>query len=63
MNYLIDTQIILWILSDNPKLSDNIREIINYLKNVTYFSLISLIEIAIKLKLNQIRLHVDLPGL
>ena len=54
MKYLIDTQIIIWILEDNPKLKLNIREILAEKSNTIWFSQFSLLEISIKLKLGKL---------
>lgn len=48
MKALIDTHIILWALSDNPKLSDKAKKILLEEKNKIYCSLISLFEIELK---------------
>lgn len=48
MNILLDTHVIIWALSDDPRLNSSARELILNPKNVVYYSTISLWEIAIK---------------
>ena len=52
MNYLIDTQIVIWALISPNKLSTSVREILQ--NNAIYVSQISLFEIAIKQKINKL---------
>ena len=54
MKYLIDTQILIWILEDNPKLTSKIRKILTEKSNTFWFSQFSLLEISIKLKLGKL---------
>ena len=54
MKYLIDTQIIIWILEDNRKLTSKIREIMRDKNNSFWLSKISLLEVGIKLKLGKL---------
>ena len=48
MNYIIDTQILLWFILGNDKLKPPIFEILINRRNNIYVSQISLFEIAIK---------------
>ncbi len=48
MNNLLDTHILLWHLTDNPKLSKEKSEIIENKENQIFFSIASLWEIGIK---------------
>ena len=48
MKYLLDTHVLLWALSNSPKLTLEIRDIISNDNNEIYVSVISLWEIAIK---------------
>lgn len=50
--YLIDTHILLWWLTDDSRLSKNVREILSNPKNVVFVSTVSAWEISIKLNLN-----------
>ena len=52
MNYLIDTHVLLWWLTDNPRLNSQCREILRY-KSV-WCSVVSLWEIAIKQQIGKI---------
>ncbi len=54
MEYLIDTQILLWFQSNDPELDQSTRKIIADAKNQIYVSHASLYEIAIKLKINKL---------
>lgn len=60
MNLLIDTQILIWWLLDDPKLNLSIRELLARLENTIHVSQISLIEIAIKQKLGKLP-ELDVP--
>jgi len=57
MNALLDTHIFLWYLQGNPFLSDALRDAIESEENTLYFSIISLWEIAIKLRINKLDLQ------
>lgn len=48
MNILLDTHILLWLLFDDSKLSNNCKNILRSQDTYTYFSVISLWEIEIK---------------
>lgn len=48
MNLLLDTQIFLWLTSDDPRLPQALRDAVTHPDNVVYFSLVSLWEILIK---------------
>jgi len=50
--YLLDTHILLWWLTDDPKLNKTIREILTNPENYIAVSVVSAWEVAIKLKLN-----------
>lgn len=54
MQYLLDTQILIWSLEDNPKLKPSLRKLIENPENIILVSQFSLIEIAIKLKLGKL---------
>ena len=56
MRVLLDTHVLLWYLSSDPKLSEKAKDIIADKSNNCYFSLASLWEIVIKLDLNKLRL-------
>ncbi|MCQ2400727.1 MAG: type II toxin-antitoxin system VapC family toxin [Lachnospiraceae bacterium] len=48
MKILLDTHVIIWALTDDPKLSAKARELITDKDNIVYFSLASIWEIAVK---------------
>lgn len=54
MQYLLDTQILIWSLEDNPKLKASLRTIIENPANTILVSQFSLIEMSIKLKLDKL---------
>lgn len=53
MNYLADTHILIWAITDNPRLSTKAREIILDKNNVIYYSFANVWEIAIKHSLHK----------
>ena len=52
MKILIDTHILIWLVSDSTLLSKDAREILTNKDNEVYYSVISIWEIAIKRKLH-----------
>lgn len=54
MHYLLDTQILIWSLEDNPKLNNRLRTLIENPAHIMSFSQFSLMEISIKLKLGKL---------
>lgn len=54
MQYLLDTQILIWALEDNPKLKPRLRSLIESPENTVLVSQFSLMEISIKLKLGKL---------
>jgi PIN domain nuclease of toxin-antitoxin system len=54
MQYLLDTQILIWSLEDNPKLKPALRSLIEASDNIIFVSQFSLMEISIKLKLGKL---------
>ncbi|MGI8952415.1 MAG: type II toxin-antitoxin system VapC family toxin [Chitinophagaceae bacterium] len=54
MNILADTHIFIWILEDNPKLSEERKNLILNSSNNILISYFSLMEIAIKLKIGKL---------
>lgn len=53
MNILLDTQLALWTLNDNPRLSRTARDLILDPANTVTISVVTLWEIAIKYPLNR----------
>ena len=56
MKYLLDTQMILWLAENSPKLSDMAKIIILDETNEKYVSIASCWEVSIKLSLNKLYL-------
>lgn len=54
MNILLDTHILLWHLTDNPRLRTEQSAIIENPENTLFFSIVSLWEIAIKSSLGKL---------
>jgi PIN domain nuclease of toxin-antitoxin system len=59
MNYLIDTQLVLWALFDDPRLSQEARQILDAPENRFQFSVSTIWEIAIKRGLNKPGFQID----
>lgn len=62
MNYLIDTHIFLWIVTDDPRLTAPAREIYLDPGNTILLSIVSIWEIAIKRSLGKISLDGTLES-
>ncbi len=58
MNLLLDTYTLLWFLAGSPLLSAAALEAIEDRANVLWLSPISLVEIAIKVRIDKLRLAV-----
>ena len=56
MKYLLDTHTLLWFLADDKKLSHRARQLIESSNNESFFSIVSLWEIAIKTALGKLDL-------
>ncbi len=54
MKILIDTHILIWILENNPRLSDAQKTLLKDIKNEICISQMSFIELAIKLKIGKL---------
>lgn len=63
MNYLLDTHTFLWFLEGNENLSDEARSAIENPNNISFISIASIWEIAIKLNLGKLRLDIKLEDL
>jgi len=57
VKYLIDTHILLRIISDSPKISKNVRKIYLNAENTMYLSLASVWEMAIKISLGKLSIN------
>lgn len=58
--YLLDTHTLLWITTDDPKLSERIKNIYLNAENEMFFSLASIWELAIKSSLGKITFKKNL---
>ena len=56
MNYLLDTQALIWALENNPRLSAKASNLITNGDNTLWVSIASLWEMAIKLSINKLEL-------
>mgnify|MGYP000979517268 FL=1 len=56
MRYLIDTNILLWFIEDNPKLPNQVFDILSDGKSEIFISILSLWEISIKYSLGKLKL-------
>ena len=54
MQYLLDTQILIWSLEDSPKLKASLRTLIENPSHTMFVSQFSLMEMSIKLKLGKL---------
>ena len=56
MKLLLDTQIIIWFVNDDPQLNDHLKDLIEDKNNTIYLSIASLWEMSIKYNLGKLRL-------
>lgn len=63
MNILLDTHILLWYLTDNPKLSDAHAQLIDNAAYKKYISIASLWEIAIKVSMGKLEINQPIETL
>jgi PIN domain nuclease of toxin-antitoxin system len=59
MNILLDTHIFIWFINGDKSLSDKMIAKIKNIENQCFFSIASIWEIAIKIKLNKLQLKSD----
>jgi PIN domain nuclease of toxin-antitoxin system len=62
MDVLLDTNVFLWIISDDPRLSDRARNVFLDEDNRLLFSIAGLWEIFIKLRLGKLTVTTDDPA-
>ncbi len=62
MKYLLDTHTFLWFVLDDKRISTKAKSIIKDSKNEIYFSAASAWEIAIKTKLDRLKIKGDLES-
>ena len=60
MNYLLDTQALIWVLEDNPLLPHPVQDSIEDTSNNIFITIVSLWEIAIKRSIKKLKLKVEL---
>lgn len=63
MEFLLDTNVLIWFLENNPKLNRNVADLIEDEQNTIYVSIASFWEIAIKIKLGKLRLSNQLKSI
>ena len=56
MDYILDTQIVIWALADGKKLSKSILKVLTVNENILFASQISLFKISIKQKIGKLPL-------
>ncbi|MFM9947610.1 MAG: type II toxin-antitoxin system VapC family toxin [Saprospiraceae bacterium] len=56
MTYLIDTQVLIWVLEGNNRLSPKVERLFTNSNNTLWVSIASLWEIAIKISINKLNL-------
>jgi PIN domain nuclease of toxin-antitoxin system len=59
MNFLLDTHTFIWFINGDMSLSDKVIAKIKNVENQCFFSIASIWEIAIKMKLNKLQLKSD----
>ncbi|MCF2503116.1 type II toxin-antitoxin system VapC family toxin [Dyadobacter sp. CY107] len=60
MKYLLDTHSLIWFLENNPKLSSTAKAIIEDLENEIFVSIVSWLEISIKVTIGKLTLPASL---
>ncbi len=61
MKYLLDTHVLIWLLTSQKSLSENVLEIVKNRKNKIYVSAVSIWEISIKISLGKLDIENKLP--
>lgn len=59
MRILIDTHIFLWLINDNPRLSNRKRQIIHDLDNEIFLSVVSMWECVIKYQVGKLNFSIS----
>jgi|SRR5690554_3169798 PIN domain nuclease of toxin-antitoxin system len=62
MTVLLDTNVLLWVMSDDSRLSDSAREVFLNEENRLLFSIAGLWEIFIKLRLGKLKVETGDPS-
>ncbi|RCR68712.1 type II toxin-antitoxin system VapC family toxin [Larkinella punicea] len=63
MKYLLDTHILIWALTDNPKLNSAVKAILTDDTNELFFSTESIREIILKAKIGKLALPIGIDNL
>ena len=63
MKYLLDTQVVIWALENNPKLSKTLKQTINDSAHDIFMTVVSLWEIAIKRSIGKLDLNYELEDI
>lgn len=63
MNYLLDTHTLIWFLNGDSAMSANARKLIEHKNAKNFVSIISVWEIAIKISLGKLNIHVPMEQL
>jgi PIN domain nuclease of toxin-antitoxin system len=62
MTYILDTHALLWILTDDDRLSKKVRDTFLETKNIILLSLASIWEMSIKISLNKLKIKTSLAS-
>ncbi len=63
MNFLLDTHVLLWMLSNSKSISQNVLSVLKDMNNNLWVSTISLWEIALKSSLGKLKMEMDIDEL
>ena len=63
MTYLLDTQVVIWVLENNPQLPKSIKKIIDDPEHNIFITIVSLWEIAIKRSIGKLELNYKLEDI
>lgn len=63
MNYLLDTHTLIWFLNGDSAMSANARKLIEHKNAKNFVSIVSIWEIAIKISLGKLNIHVPMEQL
>lgn len=63
MTYLLDTQVVIWVLENNPQLPKSIKKIIDDPEHNIFITIVSLWEIIIKRSIGKLELNYKLEDI
>ncbi|MCL2064965.1 MAG: type II toxin-antitoxin system VapC family toxin [Candidatus Cloacimonetes bacterium] len=63
MKYLIDTNVLIWYIENQPEIDDTVLDIIDNLENKIFVSVVSIWEIALKTSKNKLFLGINIDEL